>query len=43
MSASGIFPVGVTMHTRVVKVRSRALPLARKAEQRLELCKPMLL
>ena len=47
--ASGIFPVGVPMDTVLLsatKVHSRALPcwmLARKADQRLELCKPMLL
>ena len=43
--ASGIFPVGVAMHTRAVEARSRALPcctLAKKADQRLQLCEPML-
>ena len=48
--ASGILPVGVAMHTRVLlsatKARSRALPccmLTRKADQRLVLCEPVLL
>ena len=47
--ASGIFPVGVAMHPMLLsamKVCSRALPccmLARKADQRPDLCEPMLL
>ena len=47
---SGIFPVGVIIHTRAVEcykdAHSRSLPcctLARKADQRLVLCIPVLL
>ena len=48
--ASGIFLVGEGMHTHAVEcyegMRPRALPscmLVRKADQRLELCEPMVL